>query len=223
MLSQLAHWRTRAVCAVLVIQVLALSTVLNVPLARAADLFTELHTFPGVVLLPATDLEPFAQLEPWRVEMNRPRPGATVTVLRSRYLVQYRDPERGTGSAQIGGAIGRDDLDQALTALATRSFRRCPADAPYCVENVAGQDGAAPASEVFRGLTVRDGEAVVEHVVCCGGHYWSLTWYDPARDMTYTMVLVGPTADRYGSTLTPDNVSVAAALAGIASRLAPLE
>ena len=40
-----------------------------------------------------------------------------------------RDPDGGTGSAQIGGSIGRDDLDQALTALATRSFRRCPADA----------------------------------------------------------------------------------------------
>jgi hypothetical protein len=169
--------------------------------ARAADLFTELRKFPGVVLVPAADLEPFALLEPWRVELNRPRPGSTTAVLRGRYLVQYREPEGGTGSAQIGGAIGRDDLDQALMALATRSFRRCPADAPYCVENVAGQDGAAPASEVFRGLKVGDGEAVVEHVVCCGGHYWSLTWYDPARDMSYAMVLVGPVADRYGTTI----------------------
>jgi hypothetical protein len=208
----------------LVVQMLALSLTLNVSLVRAADLFTELHTFPGVVLLPTTGQEPFAQLEPWRVEMNRPRPGSTTTALfRGRYLVQYRDPQGGTGSAQIGGAMGRDDLDQALVALAARSFRRCPADAPYCVENVAGQDGAAPASEVFRGLTVNDGEAVAEHVVCCGGHYWSLTWYDSARDMTYNMVLVGPIADGYGTTITPDNASVAASIASIAGRLAPLE
>jgi hypothetical protein len=212
----------RRVLLLAILAVLSLG-VAGVSLARAADLFTELHTFPGVVLLPTTGLEPFAQLEPWRVELNRPRPGSTPAVIRGRYLVQYRDPQGGTGSAQIGGAIGRADLDQALVALAARSFRRCPADAPYCVENVAGQDGAAPASEVFRGLTVNDGEAVVEHVVCCGGHYWSVTWYDPARDMTYSMVLVGPLADRYGTTITPDNASVAASLAGLAGRLAPLE
>lgn len=206
---------------------LALVAVLSVGAAgalpvRAADLFTELRTFPGVVLLPPDDLDPFVQLEPWRVEMNRPRPGSTA-VFRGRYLVQYRDPAGGAGSAQVGGAMGRDDLDQALVALAARSFRRCPADAPYCVENIAGQDGAAPASEVFRGLTVNGGEAVVEHVVCCGGHYWSLTWYDSMRDMTYTLVLVGPLADRYGITISTDNASVAATIAGIAGRLAPLE
>jgi hypothetical protein len=205
-----------------VIAVLSLCTVDATP-ARAADLFTELRTFPGVVLVPAADLEPFGLLEPWRVEMNRPRAGGSTINFRGRYLVQYREPHGGTGSAQIGGANGRDDLDQTLTALATRSFRRCPADAAYCVENVAGQDGAAPASEVFRGLTVNDGEAVVEHVVCCGGHYWSLTWYDPARDMSYSLVLVGPVADRYGTTISPDNLSVARMIAEAAGQLAPLE
>jgi hypothetical protein len=192
------------------------------PLARAADLFAELRTFPGVVLLPPTDLSPFSLLEPWRVELNRPRPGSTA-LLHGRYLVQYREPQGGSGSAQVGGSMGRDDLDQALVALTTRSFTRCAADAPYCVENVAGQDGAAPASEVFRGLGVNDGEAVAEHVVCCGGHYWSLTWYDSTRDMTYNLVLVGPIADRYGTTIGPENASVAASLAEIAVHLTPLE
>jgi hypothetical protein len=190
--------------------------------AQAADLFTELRTFPGVVLLPSTDLAPFNALEPWRVELNRPRPGSTA-IVHGRYLVQYRDPQGGTGSAQVGGSIGREELDQTLVTLAARSFKRCPADAPYCVENVAGQDGAAPASEVFRGLTVNDGQAVVEHVVCCGGHYWSLTWYDLARDMTYTMVLVGPIADRYGTTIAPENEGAAASIAEIAGQLVPLE
>jgi hypothetical protein len=190
--------------------------------ARAADLFTELRTFPGVVLLPTADLEPFTSLEPWRVELNRPRPGST-TIVRGRYLVQYRDQAGGTGSAQIGGTMGRDELDQTLTALAARSFRRCPADAPYCFENVAGQDGAPPASEVFRGLRVADSEAVVEHVVCCGGHYWSLTWYDAARDMTYNLVLVGPVADQYGAGIQPENLDVAQSVASIATKLVPLE
>ena len=192
------------------------------PAAVAADLFTELRTFPGVVLLPTADLEPFVALEPWRVELNRPRPGSTA-IVRGRYLVQYRDQQGGTGSAQIGGTIGRDELDQTLAALASRSFKRCPADAMYCSETVAAQEGAPPASEVFRGIRVGDFEAVVEHVVCCGGHYWSLTWYDSGRDMTYTLVLVGPVADQYGGGIDPANVNVAQSIASIAARLMPLE
>jgi hypothetical protein len=80
-----------------------------------------------------------------------------------------------------------------------------------------------PASEVFRGLTVNDGTAVAEHVVCCGGHYWSLSWYDAMRDMTYTLVLVGPVADRYGGGIAAENASVALAIAEVAAHLAPLE
>jgi hypothetical protein len=192
------------------------------PPAHAADLFAELRTFPGVVLLPPPALEPFDTLEPWRVEFNRPHAGSTA-VVRGRYLVQYRDPQGGIGSAQVGGTMGRDELDQTLATLAGRSFTRCPPDAPYCVENVGGQDGAAPASEVFRGLTVHDGAAVAEHVVCCGGHYWSLSWYDAGRDMTYNLVLVGPVADRYGMGIAAENEAAAASIAELAGQLVPLE
>lgn len=190
--------------------------------AAAADLFTELRNFPGVVLVPPPDLAPFGDLEPWRVELNRPRAGSTAP-LRGRYLVQYRDPARGTGSAQIGGTLGRDELDQTLTALAVRSFTRCPADAEYCMENVGGQDDTAPASEVFRGLLVGDNAAVAEHVICCGGHYWSLSWFDASRDMTYSLILVGPVADAYAGTISPDNAPVAAAIAQVAGLLTPLD
>ena len=188
----------------------------------AADLFTELRTFPGVVLVPSAELAPFDALEAWRVEMNRPRPGSTA-IVRGRYLIQYRDPLGGAGSAQIGGSMGREELNQTLTTLAVRSFRRCAADAAYCFENVGGQDGAMPASEVFRGLMVNDEPAVAEHVVCCGGHFWSLTWYDATRDMTYTLVLVGPTADAYGGGIAAENEHAAQAIAEIAGQLAPLE
>ena len=188
----------------------------------AAEMFAELRKFPGVVLVPTVDLEPFSLLEPWRVELNRPLPGSATSV-RSRYLIQYRDPLGGIGSAQIGGTIGRDELDQILTTLAERSFTRCPADAVYCVENVGGQDGAMPASEVFRGLSVGDGPAVAEHVICCGGHFWSLSWYDPARDMTYSFILVGPVADRYGGGIGAENARVALTIADLAGRLQPLE
>lgn len=190
--------------------------------AATADLFAELRTFPGVVLLPPRDLAPFDGLEPWRVELNRPRPGSTAQI-RGRYLVQYRDPAGGAGSAQVGGTMGRDELDQTLVTLAERSFRRCPPDAPYCVENVGGQDDAPPASEIFRDVAVADGPAVVEHVVCCGGHYWSLTWYDGHRDMTYGLVLVGPVADRFGTEIAEGNATAAREIAAIAERLAPLE
>jgi hypothetical protein len=188
----------------------------------AADTFAELRSFPGVVLVPSVDLEPFSMLEPWRVEFNRPVPGSTA-IVRGRYLIQYRDPLGGAGSVQIGGSMGRDELDQTLATLAGRSFRRCPPDAAYCLENVGGQDGTMPASEVFRGLTVHDGPAVVEHVVCCGGHYWSLTWYDATRDMTYSLVLVGAVADQYGVGIAAENEHVALTIAEIAGGLAPLE
>jgi hypothetical protein len=188
----------------------------------AGDSFAELRSFPGVVLVPSVDLEPFSLLEPWRVEFNRPMPGSTA-VVRGRYLIQYRDPQGGSGSAQIGGSMGREELDQTLITLAGRSFKRCPPDAAYCFENVGGQDGEMPASEVFRGLTVHDGPAVAEHVVCCGGHYWSLSWYDAARDMAYALVLVGPLADQYGDGIAAENESVALTIAGIARRLEPLE
>lgn len=192
------------------------------PLEQPTDLFAELRTFPGVVLVPPAGLAPFEALQPWRVEMTRPMPGSTAP-FRGRYLVQYRDPQRKPGGAQVGGSMGREELEQTLAMLAGHSFTRCPEDAAYCVENVAGQDGAPPASEVFRGLSVNDGPAVVEHVVCCGGHYWSLTWYDATRDMTYVMVVDGPVADQYGATISADNRPVAVALGGVAAKLVPLE
>jgi len=192
----------------------------------AADLFTELRTFPGVVLLPTETLAPFDGLEPWRVELNRPLPNS-VAPPHGRYLVQYR--ERGTvgsggsGSAQIGGTIGSDELDDVLSRLSGLSYTRCAADAAYCAENVGGQDGTPPASEVFRDLVVGNGPAVAEHVVCCGGHFWSLTWYDAGRDMTYELVLVGSIADRYGDDITPSNATAARDIVGVAGQLIPLE
>ena len=82
----LKSWRTRvrvhsALVALVAAQMLVLCLALaEVPAARGADLFTELRTFPGVVLVPPTDLAPFSLLEPWRVEMNRPRPGSTALI-----------------------------------------------------------------------------------------------------------------------------------------------
>jgi hypothetical protein len=66
--------------AIVVLQVLALmSWPGGAQPALASDLFSELRNFPGVVLVPATALEPFSLLEPWRVELNRPRAGSVST------------------------------------------------------------------------------------------------------------------------------------------------
>jgi len=190
--------------------------------ASAADLFTELRTFPGVVLLPSAGLVPFDGLQPWRVELNRPLPTSTAPP-HGRYLVQYRQTGGGPASAQVGGTIGGGEFDDRLQALASLSYKRCPADASYCTENVGGQDGAALASELFRGLAVGDGPAVAEHVICCAGHYWSVTWYDASRDMTYEIVLVGSAADRYADDISPANLAAAGSIAEIATRLIPLQ
>jgi hypothetical protein len=187
-----------------------------------ADLFTELRTFPGVVLLPAAGLAPFDSLEPWRVELNRPLPNSTLPV-HGRYLVQYRQPGGGDGSGQVGGTIGRAEFDDQVTMLGGLSFTRCPADAAYCAENVGGRDDADVASEVFRGLTVGDSTAVAVHVICCAGHYWSVAWYDAGRDMTYEIVVTGSTSDRYGAAIDAANVANAGTLTEIAAHLVPLQ
>jgi hypothetical protein len=193
----------------------------------AVDLFTELRTFPGVVLLPPADLTPFDGLQPWRVELNRPLPTSTAPP-HGRYLVQYRQPSgndisSNLASAQVGGTIGGGEFDDRLQTLAMLSYKRCPADASYCTENVGGQDGAALASELFRGLTVGVSPAVAEHVICCAGHYWSVTWYDPGRDMTYEIVLVGSAADRYADAINQSNLDAATQIAEMAARLMPLQ
>ena len=144
--------------------------------AAAVDLFDELRSFAGTVLVPTDGLEPFAELRPYRVEIGRVRGSGPA---RGRYLVQYREGQSRSldaGQAQIAGTIGRGGFDEAVETLANLSFRRCAPDAAYCWENVGGQDGAAPASELFRGLAVGDGPAVVEDVLCCGGHHWALDW-----------------------------------------------
>jgi hypothetical protein len=41
--------------------------------------------------------------------------------------------------------------------------------------------------------------------------------------MTYEMVLVGPTADRYGSEITAENIIAAETLAGYVSQLVVLQ
>ena len=190
--------------------------------AGAVDLFDELRSFAGTVLVPPDGLEPFAELRPYRVEIGRVRGTGPA---RGRYLIQYREGQSRSldaGQAQIAGTIGRGEFDEAVETLANLSFRRCAPDAAYCWENVGGHDGAAPASELFRGLSVNDGPAVVEHVTCCGGHYWTLTWYDGGRDMTYELVLLGARADAYGRDITRDNLASALALADLAGRLEPL-
>lgn len=197
---------------------------LDLPWASAAELFTELRTFPGVVLVPSEGLMPFDGLEPWRVELNRPlRNAPPTTPPRGRYLVQYRDSSGGDGSAQIGGVIGGAEFDQTQRTHSGLSFRRCAAEAAYCTENVGGQDGTPPASELFRGLSVGSSTAVAEHVVCCGGHYWSLAWYDAGRDMTYELVLVGPVADLYGTEISRNNRQAAETIAALAGQLVVLQ
>ena len=206
-------------CSVLLAVLLLCSPAAGV---AAVDLFDELRSFSGTVLVPAEGMEPFAELRPYRLEIGRVRGNGPA---RGRYVIQYREGQSRSldaGQAQLAGTIGREEFDEAVETLANLSFGRCAPDAAYCWENVGGQDGAAPASELFRELAVNDGPAVVEHVTCCGGHSWTLTWFDPDRDMTYELVLLGPRADAYGGEISQDNLASARAIAELAGRLEPL-
>src|SRR5215210_3256305 len=52
----------------------------------AADLFDELRSFAGTVLVPPDGMAPFAELRPYRVEIGRVRGTGPA---RGRYLIQY--------------------------------------------------------------------------------------------------------------------------------------
>jgi hypothetical protein len=57
-------------------------------------------------------------------------------------IVEYDGRQHAEDTRQwLTDIFRREELDQTLTTLAVRSFRRCAADAAYCFENVGGQGG----------------------------------------------------------------------------------
>lgn len=168
-----------------------------------------LRSFPGAVLVPPTGLAPFTDLPIMRLD-------ATSQGI-ARYAVYYGDIT--TGVASVSGLIGRTSFESGLPKVAD-----CATDAPYCSAlNVGQQSGDPPGLELFRPEhLVGDDPAFVVHRVCCTGLFWSLSWYEPATNMSYTIDMSRNVAAQYGGTSASEDVDAAKAIGALAGQLVRL-
>jgi hypothetical protein len=167
-----------------------------------------LKDFPGTVLVAPSTLEPFAGLPILRLD------AASRGI--ARYAVYYGDLTN--GGATISGLVGRDAFDSSAPR-----FADCGPAAEYCAGPVAGQPSGPPGLELFRGPgPVLDGPAFVTHRVCCNGVFWSVSWYEPRTNMSYTIDLSRSVATRYGSKAAEHDVVAAHAVAALATQLVRL-
>jgi hypothetical protein len=167
-----------------------------------------LRNFPGTVLVAPAALAPFAALPILRLDAT----GQGI----ARYAVYYGDLT--TGGATISGLVGRASFDTGPPKLPD-----CAPDATYCVGPVPGQTSGPPGLEIFRapGL-VEDYPAVVVHRVCCNGVFWSVSWYEPTANMSYSIDLSRAVALRYGNEQASDDEAAARAVAALAPMLVRL-
>ena len=167
-----------------------------------------LKDFPGNVLVAPSNLEPFASLPILRLDAERR--GI------ARYAVYYGDLTN--GGATISGLVGRDAFDGGAPR-----FADCRAEAEYCAGPVAGQPPGPPGLELFRApQLVLNSPAFVSHRVCCNGVFWSVSWYEPRTNMSYTIDLSRSVAARYGSLTATGDVAAARSVAALAGHLVRL-
>jgi hypothetical protein len=168
-----------------------------------------LRGFPGTVLVPPSTLTPFKDLPVLRIDET----GQGI----ARYAVYYGDLT--TGVASISGLIGRASFDASSPPLPN-----CPPEATYCVGPGAGQPASDPPGvELFRAADlVADSPAFVVHRVCCNGLFWSVSWYDAATNMSYTIDLSRNVAAQFGGTAADHDVTSARRVAALADQLVRL-
>jgi len=168
-----------------------------------------LRTFPGTVLVAPPGLAPFADLPILRIDAT----GQGI----ARYAVYYGDLT--TGVATISGLTGRDSFDASLPRLPG-----CTAEATYCAGPGTGQTAAdAPGVELFRSPNlVASYPAYATHRVCCNGLFWSLNWYEPGTNMSYTIDLSRNVAAQFGGSAADDDVAAARKVAALATQLVRL-
>lgn len=168
-----------------------------------------LRSFPGTVLVAPSTLEPFAELPVLRLD------AAAQGI--ARYAVYYGDLTN--GGATISGLVGRTSFDSATPQLPD-----CAADAAYCSGPAPGMPRSAPPGvELFRAPDlVETYPAFVTHRVCCNGVAWSVSWYEPQANMSYTIDLSRSVAARYGSPSVEADAAAARTVAALATRLVRL-
>ncbi|MGI9146339.1 MAG: J domain-containing protein [Chloroflexota bacterium] len=178
----------------------------SVPERLRAD--AALKSFPGPVLVAPAGLEPFASLPVVHTE------SASRGI--ARYAIYYSDLT--SGAATISGLLGRESFDTGATRLPD-----CSPDGTYCSGPVPGQPAGPAGLELFRtpGL-VGDLPAYATHRVCCNGVFWSLSWYEPRANMSYSLEVSRSAAAQFGRSVAEANVDAARAFAALASGLVRL-
>jgi hypothetical protein len=170
-----------------------------------------LRSFPksGAVLVPPANLAPFKDLPVLRIDESSQ--GIV------RYAVYFGDLT--TGVASISGQVGKTTFDAAAPKLPD-----CAPDATYCAGPNAGQSASDPPGlELFRPPDlVADYPSFAVHRVCCNGVFWSLSWYEPATDMSYTIDLSRTVAMQFGSSAADDDEVAARAVGALAAQLVRL-
>jgi hypothetical protein len=167
-----------------------------------------LQSFPGTVIVAPTSLPPFSSMPILRVDAT----GQGI----ARYAVYYGDLT--TGGATISGLVGRASFDASL-----QRPPECAPDAPYCAGLVAGQPPGPPGLELFRAPDlVQDFPAFMVHRVCCNGVFWSVSWYEPKANMSYTIDLSRSVAAQYGASTAQADFASARAVAELAPQLVRL-
>jgi hypothetical protein len=179
----------------------------TVPVRLTSDV--GLRSFPGTVLVAPSSLAPFKDLPILRLDAT----GQGI----ARYAVYYGDLT--TGVASISGLTGRQSFDSAAPKLPG-----CPAEATYCTGPGAGQSTTDPPGvELFRPPDlITDFPAFATHRVCCNGVFWSLSWYEPATNMSYTIDLSRSVAAQFGSPSVDNDIAAARAVANLARQLVRL-
>jgi hypothetical protein len=80
-----------------------------------------------------------------------------------------------------------------------------------------------PGLELFRTPDLlADYPAFATHRVCCNGVFWSVSWYEPRADMTYTIDVSRSVAARYGSPAAEGDTGAAHTFAALAPQLVRL-
>ncbi|HEV7665047.1 MAG TPA: J domain-containing protein [Chloroflexota bacterium] len=169
-----------------------------------------LRSFPGTVLVAPQSLPPFSSLPVSRLEAT----GMGI----ARYAVYYGDLT--AGGATISGLVGRASFDAGAPHIPD-----CAPEATYCTGLAPGQTAGSgsPGYELFRAADLLpDYPAFVTHRVCCNGVFWSLSWYEPRANMSYTIDLSRRVAALYGSAAIEGDAAAAHAVANLASQLVRL-
>lgn len=167
-----------------------------------------LRGFPGPVLVAPEGMAPFVSLPVRRVD--------AIGRGLARYAVYYG--ETSVGGATISGQPGRATFDASIPRIAG-----CAPESDYCAGLAPGQTSGPPGLELFRGADlVADFPAFVTHRICCNGVFWTVAWYEPGPDMTYTIDLARSVAVPFGSTVDRANADTAHQLGALARDLVRL-